>query len=175
MKLAIIVAIAENRVIGKDGKIPWAGRLPTDMERFVNLTTGHPVIMGRKTYESIPPKFRPLADRLNIVLSRHGGRSETLITDLSKGVVIATDLDAAIAEASLNNPNIAFFAGGAEIYRQILPLAHLIYLTQIHAEVKGDAFFPEIDHQKWRCESEEGPFRGFSDQYSFSFITYTRV
>lgn len=130
MELSIITAMAENRVIGRAGAIPW--ELPDDRRRFRELTMGHPVIMGRKTFESIG---RPLSGRENIILSRKAGFS-------APGCIVRHDLQAALAVAG--DSDEIFICGGSEVYREALPFARRIYLTLVHLAVDGDAFFPEI-------------------------------
>ncbi len=133
MRIALIAAMAENRVIGSEGTIPW--RLPADLARFRELTTGHPIVMGRRTYESIG---RPLPDRTVVVLSRTPGFT-------APGCLATGSLDAALAlAAAAPGGDEVFICGGAEVYRQALPLATHIHLTLVHLTVAGDAYFPEI-------------------------------
>ncbi len=129
--LSLIAAVAENRCIGHENRLPW--HLPEDLKRFREITRGHPVIMGRKTFESIG---RPLPQRQNIVISRDPNYSAC-------GVETVTSLEQAIEKASAQNPKEIFVIGGAEIYRLALPYADRLYLTLIHQEVPGDAFFPD--------------------------------
>ena len=130
MIISIIAAMAENRVIGRDGAIPW--NIPEDRRRFRELTMGHPVIMGRKTFDAIG---HPLPGRKNIVLTRRTGfRAE--------GCLVANDLRSAF-EACAGSAE-AFICGGEELYREALPLADKIYLTIVPGEAEGDAFFPEL-------------------------------
>lgn len=133
--LSIIAAVSKNWVIGKDGKLPW--RLPEDLKRFKELTTGHPIIMGRKTYESIG---RPLPYRRNIVITRDMNYEapECLVVHS-----VEEALDAA------NPVNEVFCIGGEEIYKEFLPLADKIYLTKINKDFDGDAFFPVVDWSEW--------------------------
>lgn len=158
MSLTLIAAISENNVIGKDGKIPW-GNIPEDMKRFKELTMGHPVIMGRKTYESIPEKFRPLSGRENFVFSRTLKRS--------RGVYIIKDfvdvLDFAMKKES-------YVVGGEQIYEMFLPWVNKIELTRIHRNYDGDVSFPEIDWGVWRLTNEEK--RKQEDGLEYSFLTY---
>ena len=144
MKLALIVAAARNNVIGRNNTLPW--HLPQDLKYFKSVTLGKPIIMGRKTYESIG---RPLPGRVNIVITRQSGW-------MAEGVKVASDLTSAIAFAqqalseSTGSAGEAMIIGGAEIYRSSIELAQRIYLTRINAEIEGDAFFPELDERKWR-------------------------
>lgn len=152
----LIAALARNRVIGRGNTMPW--HLPADLKRFRALTLGHPVIMGRRTYESIG---RPLPDRQNIVVSRSGFASE--------GVLGAPSLEHAI---ELAGARPMFVIGGGEIYRLALPLAARLHLTEIQAEPEGDTWFPEFDRDEWRETSREsGPAVG---EPRFAFVTYER-
>ena len=147
MTISLIAAVAANGVIGRGGKLPW--RLPDDMARFKALTMGHPVIMGRSTFESLG---RPLAGRRNIVMSRDPGRK-------IEGCVVVSSLDAARRAAAGEGARVpaeeeAFVIGGAAIYALFLPEAHRLYLTWIDAEVDGDATFPAVDWNQWRVTNE---------------------
>ena len=141
MRLAIIAAVSQNGAIGKGGDLPW--HFPEDTRRFKELTIGHPVIVGRRTFESIG---KPLKNRLNIVVSRRKDY------DLSnQGVTVAGSIEEALKCATRPLVDEAFCIGGAEIYRQMMPLADKIYLTRIEKHFNGDTFFPEIDMSVWRC------------------------
>lgn len=150
MKLSIIVAAADNGVIGRDNRLPW--RLSADLKRFKSLTLGHHLLMGRKTYESIG---RPLPGRTAIVLSR--GTPE-----LPEGVRLARDLDEAVALARAAGETEAFVGGGAAIYREALGRADRLYLTRVAGEFEGDTRFPAWDPERWElisvetCPSGEG-------------------
>lgn len=159
--------MAENRVIGCDNRLPW--RLPNDLKRFRRLTVGHPVIMGRKTYESIG---KPLPGRTNIVVTRTRGY-------LAPGCAVVDSLEAALkaADEAPHDPpehREAFVIGGAELYAQTLPLAQRIYLTLVHAEVEGDTFFPEFDLSGWCEVSREDHGPDEQHAYAYSFITLER-
>jgi dihydrofolate reductase len=136
--LTLIAALARNGVIGIDNKLPW--HLPEDLQHFKALTTGQAVIMGRKTWESLPPKFRPLPGRHNIVVTRDPNY-------LASGATVVHSLEQAAAAAGTAT---AFVIGGAELYRQALPLATRLELTEIDADFAGDAHFPEFDRAAWR-------------------------
>jgi dihydrofolate reductase len=138
-KLSIVVAMDKNRLIGADNGLPW--RLPDDMGWFVEKTMGKPVIMGRKTYESIPLKFRPLKGRHNIVLTRNHCYE-------ASGATAVSSIAAAL-EAAGDVPEI-IIGGGANLYAQLLPQANRLYLTLIDGEFSGDAFFPKIDWTAWQ-------------------------
>jgi len=147
--ISLIAAVAANGVIGDRGKLPW--RLPDDMARFRALTMGHPVIMGRPTFESLG---RPLAGRRNIVLSRDPGRR-------IEGCVVVSSLDAAreaAADEAARAGGEAFVIGGAAVYAMFLPEARRMYLTWIDAMMDGDTTFPAVDWSLWRVTSEtRGP------------------
>ncbi len=160
--LKILVAFDENRVIGKNNALIW--HLPADLKRFKALTTGHVIIMGRKTYESIG---RPLPNRTTVVISRQ--------QDLKiEGVILAHSVEEAILKAKSISRDDIFIVGGAEIYQLSLPLADQILVTQLHDIFEGDAFFPEISPAIWEVAEQE---RGVTDEqnaYQFSYITYAR-
>jgi len=161
MILSIIVAADENNVIGAGNKLLW--NLPDDMKHFRELTKGHPVIMGRKTHESIG---RVLPDRRNIVISRR----KDLIID---GCEVVDSLDRAI-ELVMDDPSgEAFIIGGGEIYRQSMDRADRIYFTRVHGEFTGDTFFPEIDG-KWKEISREMHEKDERHGYSFLFIQFEK-
>ncbi len=142
MKISAIVAMSENRVIGKEGQLPW--RLPEDLKRFRKITLGHPVIMGRKTFESIG---KALPQRQNIVVTRQ--------TDFfAEGVQVVHSLEAAI-EACEGKCDELFVIGGAEIYRKAFPRIDCLYLTEIHCVIDGDAYFLDFDRRSFRETSRE--------------------
>jgi dihydrofolate reductase len=165
--ISLIAAVARNHVIGAGNRLPW--RLPADLQRFRALTVGHPVVMGRKTYESIG---RPLRGRTNIVLTRQAGYQ-------APGCIVVSDLDAALRAAGETAggetaPEV-FIIGGAELYRQTLALAGRLYITEVTADVPdGDAFFPEIDPALWQ-EVERVPHQPDARHpYAYTFVTYVR-
>lgn len=155
-RLSLIAALAANGVIGAGNALPW--RLPEDLKRFKALTLGHPVIMGRKTFESIG---RPLPGRRNIVLSR---RPEYF----AAGCIVAHDLESALAAAG--DADELFVIGGGELYREALPLADRIYLTIVHGEAQGDVLFPELPNGEF-VEKER---RRVRDTISCDFVIYER-
>ena len=161
MKISIIVAAARNNVIGRDGELPW--RLPEDLKRFKQLTSGKPVIMGRLTYESIG---KPLPDRKNIVLSTRNG----LKID---GCDVVDTPDAAIRLAG--GAEEVMVIGGGGVYSQMLPMADRIYMTRINATVDGDTFFPEINDNEWQVVDRVDFPEDESRQFDFSFVTLDRV
>lgn len=167
MKLALIWAMSRNRVIGRNNALPW--HLPEDLKYFRRVTMGKPVIMGRKTWESIG---RPLPGRSNIVISRHADYA------VPEGVRVVSSLQAAMALAEkiclIEGTDEAIVMGGAEIYAQALPLADRLYLTQVHADVHGDAWFPEIDLQQWQELGREDFEADGPNPYDYSFVVLER-
>jgi len=160
MKLKLILARAANGVIGRNNTLPW--HLPEDMAHFKRLTMGCPVIMGRKTWESLPPKFRPLPGRLNIVLTRQADWQ-------AEGARRADSLAQAMALCPPDST--VWIIGGAEVYAQALPLANVAEITEIEAAYEGDAFAPQFDPQ-WVQTARERHVSSYG--LKFSFITYTR-
>lgn len=159
--LAIIAAMAGNRIIGSRGTMPW--HLPEDLKRFKMLTTGHPVIMGRKTHESILQSLgRPLPNRRSIVITRSAGYA-------AAGCEVVASLESGIERAG-GQP--AFVIGGAEIYALALPLAGSLYLTEISGEFEGDVWFPDYDPADWTEVARENHFS--LSQLSYSFVDYRR-
>ncbi len=159
--LSLVLAVARNGVIGCDNALPW--RLPADLARFKRLTLGKPVVMGRKTWESL--RIRPLPGRINIVLTRQPDY-------LAEGARIAASLGAAI-EAAGFAPDVMVI-GGAEIYRQALPLASRVYLTRVEAEPAGDAFFPALDPAEWLETAREEYPADARNQHPYAFLAYAR-
>lgn len=157
--LSAIVAMSENRVIGKDNKLPW--HLPADLKHFKEITTGHHIIMGRKTFESIG---KSLPNRVNIVLSRD--------TDfVASGCQTVTSIDSALEIAKAAQQHEIFIIGGAEIYRQLLSRIKRLYLTIVHTNIEGDAWFPELDTASWHEVSRERHEADEKNTYAYSFIT----
>jgi dihydrofolate reductase len=167
MKLALIWAMSRNRVIGRNNALPW--HLSEDLKYFKRVTMGKPVIMGRKTWESIG---RPLPGRTNIVITRN---PDYVVPD---GVRVVTSLDAAIDLAEkiclIEGIDEAIVMGGAEIYAQALPRAERLYLTQVHADVHGDAFFPEINLEQWHELGREDFAASGPNPYDYSFVVLER-
>lgn len=161
--ISLIVAMAQNRVIGIKNDLPW--HLPADLKRFKALTTGKPVIMGRKTFESIFERIKkPLPDRPNIVISRSGFSHD--------GVEVYDDLKEALEATAANYPGQEIMViGGASIYEQALPLADRLYLTIIQQDYNGDAWFPEINKDEWKVIEEEA----FRDPLPYQNVTLERV
>ena len=158
MNFTLIAAVADNRVIGYQNTIPW--RIPEDMKRFKTITMGHPVIMGKTTYLSIPPQYRPLKGRTNIVLSR----SELIHEE---GIVLCHSLEEALERASSIGEHV-FCAGGQQVYEEAIHLADTLEITHVHQKPEGDAFFPEIDTSLWHELARDA--RG-----EYDFATYIRT
>lgn len=162
MNLIIIAAVSENNVIGIGGKVPW--KIKEDRRRFKDLTLYHPVIMGRKTYESLSEKFRPLPERDNIVLSR--------TFEGEKGISVARTLDEALIMAISGNDREPYIIGGEQIYDLFLPLSYKIEMTRVHRHYEGDAFFPDVDWDRWNLISEKKS--STNDGLEYSFLTYIK-
>ena len=166
MILSIIVAAAENNVIGKDNRLIW--RLPADMKFFKEKTSGHVIITGRKNYESIPEKFRPLPDRKNIVVTRQKNYH-------APGAVVVSSIEDALEYVSKNHgTEEVFIIGGAEIYRQTVSACDKIYLTRIHHTFEGDAFFPEINEKEWNLTLSEEFSADEKNIYDFTIQTWLK-
>ncbi|MBN8430112.1 type 3 dihydrofolate reductase [Microbulbifer salipaludis] len=159
--LAMIVAMARNRAIGRENTLPW--RISGDLQFFKRTTLGKPVVMGRKTFESIG---RPLPGRQNIVITRNPHwRAE--------GVTVVASLESALEEAARGAVDEVMVIGGAEIYRQAMPLADRLYVTEVDAEVEGDAFFPALD-ERWREVSRDCYPASERDEYNYCLVQYDR-
>lgn len=161
-EITLVVAMSENRAIGLEDKIPW--RLPNDMKHFKDLTTGKIVVMGRKTWFSLPENFRPLPMRENWVLSR---------TPLQqfKGAQTFNSTTSVLLRSSKQDIMII---GGSEIYRAFFPYATRIEMTLVHAVVKGDAFFPEFHENEWDIEQQFDFTADEKNQYNHSFLSYKK-
>jgi dihydrofolate reductase len=159
MRISLIAALAANRVIGRDNRLPW--HLPEDLRRFKRLTMGHALVMGRKTFESIG---RPLPGRETIVITRQEGYAPP-------GVTVAHSVDEALAQARGDE---VFVAGGEEIFRQTLGRAGRLYLTRIHAEIPGNTWFPDFDEREWRLVEREDREPAGEVPFAYSFLTYDR-
>lgn len=160
MELSLVCALAENGVIGRDGNLPW--HLPKDLQHFKRLTIGGVLLMGRRTWDSIG---RPLPRRRSLVLSRDSAFQP-------EGAEVFGHLDSALAEAR-EAPEV-FVIGGAAVYAATLSRAHRLYLTQVHADVSGDVYFPAFDQEDWSLVEEEHHEADPRHLFPFSFRTYTR-
>ena len=167
LRVAVIVATARNGVIGRNNALPW--HLPQDLRYFKRVTMGKPIVMGRKTFDSIG---RPLPGRTNIVITRNPGFS-------AEGVRVVASLDEALrlaADIALTDgaPELVVI-GGAEIYRASIPRADRLYITEVHASIEGDAFLPRIDWTHWREVSRERHCASDANPYDYSFVVYQRA
>ncbi len=161
MIVSIIVATDQENGIGKDNQLMW--HLPKDLKFFKNTTSGHTIIMGRKTYDSVG---RPLPNRRNIIITRQ--------KDLKiEGVEVFNELENAVKACA--DEDEVFIVGGGEIYQQALPFTDKIYLTKVHQKFNSDAFFPEFNKEEWKLISKEDHEPDEKHAFSFSFLTFVRV
>lgn len=158
--IAIVVAHSDNRVIGRDGGLPW--HLPSDLRRFKSLTTGGTVLMGRRTFESLPPAVRPLPGRRNLVLSRDPGY-------LAPGAEVHQSFEGALAACDGD----VFVIGGSRVFADALPLADRVLLTRVQGEHDGDAFFPALDGARWRRVEASDPIT--ENGHAFRFEVHERA
>jgi dihydrofolate reductase len=163
MIISLIAAVSQNGVIGNKNKIPWY--LPADMTYFRSITTGHHIVMGSNTFESIG---RPLPNRTNIVLAKDKDYK-------AEGCIVVNSLDEAINYAQKNGEEELMICGGAQIYKQFLPLADKIYLTKIKAVFEGDKFFPEIDSKTWKLTKSVKNSPDEKNKYGYEFCLYERM
>ncbi|MFN7014985.1 MAG: dihydrofolate reductase [Bacteroidia bacterium] len=163
--ISIIVAVAENNAIGKNNQLLW--HLPADMKIFREKTTGHCVITGRKNYESIPEKFRPLPNRTNIVITRQNNYT-------ALGAIVVSSLHEAIEKAKATGDDEIFIIGGGEIYAQSISIADKIYLTKVHHTFDADTFFPQINMNEWDIISSSEYPADEKNIYAFTFIELKR-
>ena len=159
--LSIIVAIAKNNIIGKDNKLIW--HLPEDLKRFKKLTTGHTIIMGRKTFESLG---KVLPNRKHVIITKN---KEFSIND--KNVEIINDIS--LIDTYIKSNEECFVIGGSSIYSQLMPYANKMYITEINEEFDGDTFFPDFDKNEWEVLEKEMQMDKNS-LYTYEFITYIR-
>ena len=161
MRISLIAAMAENRVIGRDNQLPW--RLSADLKHFRKITTGKPIIMGRNTHESIG---KPLPDRLNIIITRDQQYQ-------ADGCVVVHSIDAALEAAG--EVEEVMIMGGAQLYEQMIERADRLYLTLVHAEIEGDVYFPDIDWEHWHEISAENFKSDDKNEYDYSFCVLDRL
>jgi len=155
--ISLIFAMGKNNALGYNNKMPW--HLPADFAYFKNVTMGKPVIMGRKTFESIG---KPLSGRINIVISRSKSFSH-------EGCLVVESVDKAIEQAKDKD---SFIIGGADIYKAFLPIADRLYITEIDADFEADTFFPNIDYSKWKLISNEHGVKDEKNPYNYKFLVY---
>jgi dihydrofolate reductase len=160
MTISLVVAASTNNVIGSDGGLPW--HLPDDLKHFKRLTVGKPVIMGRRTFESIG---RPLPDRRNIVMTRDAVYA-------AEGCDVVTSVDEALD--LVEDADEVMIIGGGQVYRDFLPHADRIYLTRVQADVEGDTYFPDIDEAGWRLVSSEPHAADEKHAYAFDVMVFER-
>lgn len=160
--LSAVVAMSENRVIGKNNQLPW--RLPADLKHFKTITSGSPIVMGRKTYESIG---RPLPNRTNIILTRNQHFH-------APGCLVVSSLNEALSLVPSSAKEI-FIIGGAEIYQQLLAHIQRIYLTIVHHEFEGDAYFPELNMKEWHEIERIHHQQDQNNHYAYSFVILERA
>ncbi|MBX2945784.1 MAG: dihydrofolate reductase [Cyclobacteriaceae bacterium] len=165
MTISIIAALTQNRVIGKNNDLPW--HLPDDMKYFMQTTKGHPVIMGRKNYKSIPEKFRPLPNRTNIVVTRQKNFT-------APGCLVTHSLNEALDAAASAGSDEIFIIGGAEIYREGMHKANKLYLTEIKGTIEGDTFFPTYDSSQWNEISRLHHPADVRHRFAFDFVVYEK-
>lgn len=163
-RIAFVVAVARNGVIGRKGSLPW--RISSDLKRFKEITMGKPVIMGRKTWESLPR--RPLPGRLNIVITR-----DPLYR--AEGASVVASVDEALARARETQSEEICVIGGSDIFRLMLPVADRLYLTQVDLEPEGDVFFPPLDEKAWRESRRETHPRAEGDDAGFVLRVLDRI
>jgi dihydrofolate reductase len=166
MIISLIAALTQNRVIGKDNSLPW--HLPDDMKYFMQTTKAHHVIMGRKNYDSIPEKFRPLPNRVNIVVTRQQGFKApacTVVHALEEGIDISRK----------SGQQEVFVIGGSDMYKMALPISHRLYLTEIETELDGDTYFPEFNRAEWKETSRRHHPADDRHAFAFDFVVYDRL
>jgi dihydrofolate reductase len=166
MTISLIAALSRNLVIGRNNDLPW--HLPDDMKYFMQTTKGHYVIMGRKNYDSIPEKFRPLPNRTNIVVTRQQGLKLPNCT-------VVHSLEEAVAIAREAGEKELFIIGGAAIYQLGMPLANRLYLTEIDATIDGDTYFPEFQKSLWKEVSRQHHPTDDRHAFPFDFVIYERT
>ena len=160
MIVSLIAAVAENGVIGRGGRLPW--RLSADLRRFKSLTMGHPIIMGRNTFESIG---KPLPGRKNIILTTNNNFN-------AEGVTVVHSIEDALR--AIEDPIETFICGGAEVYAQFLPIASRMYLTIISSTFDGNVYFPDYDHTQWAVKEATSYNSNDKDLFPYTFFTLER-
>jgi dihydrofolate reductase len=163
MTISLIVAAAKNNAIGKDGKLPW--HLPNDMKHFKNITWGMPIVMGRKTFESLG---KPLRGRKNIVITRQPGWK-------ADGVITVKNIEDAMFVVKEADAKEVMVIGGGEIYKTLFEKARRIYLTRVEAEPEADTFFPSLKPEEWHLMSQQNYEADEKNAYNYSFQTWERI
>lgn len=162
MIISQIVAVAENKVIGKDNDLIW--RLPADLRYFKETTSGHHILMGRKNYESIG---RPLPNRTSVIITRNKDYQ-------AEGCIVVNSIEEALKVAKANGETEAFIIGGGEIYKSSLQQTDKIYYTEIHETFDGDTFYPELDKTTWKETAREKHLKDEKNPYDYSFVVYEK-
>ena len=168
MKISIIVAISKNNVIGKDNQLIW--NLPKDMKFFMDTTLNHPVIMGRKNFESIPEKYRPLKNRTNIIITKNNAYK-------ADGCLVVKTIEASLTKAKEDKTAKEIFViGGGQIYRKFLEenLVDRMYITHIDERFEGDTFFPEIDYKNWSSNEIINHKKDIKNPHDFRVVVYNK-
>lgn len=166
-KIHLVAAMAKNRVIGHDGAMPW--HLPRDLQHFKQVTMGHPVLMGRKTYDSIVATLgKPLPGRLNVVISRRA-------PNVADGVLCYDSLESALEALGERGESVIDVIGGGEVYKATLPMASRLYITLIDAQPTGDTWFPKIDLSQWQVSDTHTHPPDQHNGYAMTFVTFDRV
>ena len=166
MIVSAIAALSQNRVIGKNNDLPW--KLPDDMKFFMESTKGHHVVMGRRNYDSLHEKYKPLPQRTNIVITRQQDFK-------APGCVVMHAVEPALDLARKNGEKECFIIGGAEIYQLAMPYTTRLYMTEIDAVIEGDTFFPEFDQSDWKEISRQHHPADQRHAYAFDIVIYDRV
>ncbi|MFL2996163.1 MAG: dihydrofolate reductase [Cytophagales bacterium] len=163
--ISLIVAVSENMVIGKDNKLAW--HLPDDMNYFSNMTKGHSIIMGRKNWESIPKKYRPLPERKNIVVTRNNKFED-------KGAIIVNSIEKAVEKARGFDEEEIFIIGGGEIYKLGFAYVDKLYITEIYANIDGNTYFPKWNKENWKEISRISHPKDEKHEFDFDYVIYKK-
>lgn len=163
--ISLIVAVSENMVIGKDNKLAW--HLPEDMNYFSNMTKGHSIIMGRKNWESIPKKYRPLPERKNIVVTRNNKFED-------KGAIIVNSIEKAVEKARRFDEEEIFIIGGGEIYKLGFAYVDKLYITEIYANIDGNTYFPKWNKENWKEISRISHPKDEKHEFDFDYVIYKK-
>lgn len=163
--ISLIVAVSENMVIGKDNKLAW--HLPDDMNYFSNMTKGHSIIMGRKNWESIPKKYRPLPERKNIVVTRNNKFED-------KGAIIVNSIEKAVEKARGFEEEEIFIIGGGEIYKLGFAYVDKLYITEIYANIDGNTYFPKWNKENWKEISRISHPKDEKHEFDFDYVIYKK-
>lgn len=166
MIVSAIAALSKNKVIGKDNDLPW--RLPDDMKFFMQTTKGHHVVMGRRNYDSLHEKYKPLPERTNIVITRQ-------TNFVAPGCIVLHAVEPALEIAKKNSEQECFIIGGAEIYKLAMPHTTRLYMTEIDAVIDGDTYFPDIRKDEWKEVSRKHHPADERHAYAFDIVVYDRV